>query len=97
MFEAGDAQFLDQDRLHELQIRPLLNSERPSSIAPYPPGTMMLVVRGPIELRAVVKLSYPYRKNLFSNCIRALEQVERFDPQLGSLFRAAMAIGARSR
>lgn len=46
MFEAGDAQFLDQDRLHEPQIRPL---------------------------------------------------VERFDPQLGSLFRAAMAIGARSR
>ena len=94
-YAEGDAQFLDQSRLYEPQIRPLLASERtPRSVGSEGPGVMLLIIPGPPELRAVVRLSYPYRANRRSNCLRALEQVEKFDPRVGQLFRVAMAAGS---
>ncbi|HHY50166.1 MAG TPA: hypothetical protein GYA10_10510 [Alphaproteobacteria bacterium] len=90
---AGDAQFLDESRPHELQTRPLLSSERtPNSIDEYPPGAQWLIYRSPTgkQLRAIIKVPLRYRRNVRSNMERAVEQVEKFDLAHGAMFRLAL-------
>jgi hypothetical protein len=90
--EAGDAQFLDDERPFELQIRPLLASERtPNSVDDYPPGAHWLIFksRSGKQLRAIVKLPFNRRKNTRSNALRAVEEVEKYDLRFGALFRLA--------
>ena len=87
---AGDAEFLDVDRPHELQIRPVLSSERtPTAIGDYPPGAHWLIFKSPTgkQLRAIVKLPYAHRRNTRSNALRGVREVEKFDLRYGALFR----------
>lgn len=88
--DAADAQFLDADRPFELQIRPVLSSERtPTATGDYPPGAHWLIFKSVTgkQLRAIVKLPFSHRKNTRSNALRAVREVEKFDLRYGALFR----------
>lgn len=86
---AGDLAYLDQSRLHEVQIRPMLDHERPpSSVDNYPVGAMWLVwqSRSGFQLRGIVHMPAPYRKNIRSNVSLAIRKTEKFSPLHGKLF-----------
>lgn len=92
-YSAGDAQFLDDDRPHDVQLRPLLPSERtPRSSGKYPRGARLLVFRPPLglELRAVVHMPSRCRDNTPENARLAVGEVARLDPALGKLFGLAL-------
>jgi len=89
----GDAEFLDADRPHELQVRPLLKSERtPRTTGEYPPGAHFLIYRSPTgkQLRAIVRLPFSRRKNIRSTAEYAVRQVAKFSAAHGVLFDMAL-------
>lgn len=92
-YSAGDAQFLDDTRPHDVQIRPLLPSERtPRSSGKYPRGTRLIVYRPLLgmELRAVVHLASRHRANTPENVRIAVAEVKRFDKSIGAAFELAL-------
>lgn len=89
---AGDLAYLDQSRLHDVQIRPMLDNERPPATADdYPPGSMWLVwtSRSGVQVRGVVHMPAPYRKNIRSNVALAIKKTAKFSPLHGKLFALA--------
>lgn len=93
-YTAGDAQFLDDARPHEVQLRPILPSERtPRSSGKYPRGARQLVFKPlmGLELRAIVFLPSRHRGNTPENVRLAVREVSRFDKGFGRLFELALA------
>lgn len=91
---AGDLAYLDPARPHDVQIRPMLNSERPpDSRDSYPPGAMWLVwtSRSGFQVRSIVQVPAPYRKNIRSNVSRAIAKTAKFSTAHGHLFALAHA------
>lgn len=89
---AGDLAYLDHTRPHEVQIRPMLVNERPpSSKGNYPPGAMWLVwtSRSGFQLRSIVQMPAPHRRNIRSNVARAIRKTTKFSPAHGKLFELA--------
>lgn len=92
-YSEGDSQFLDDARPFDVQLRPLLPSERtPRSSGRYPRGTRLLVFKPPLglELRAIVFMPSRRRDNTAENVRLAIREVARMNPDLGKLFELAM-------
>lgn len=89
---AGDLAYLDPARPHDVQIRPMLSTERPpASRDNYPPGAMWLVwtSRSGFQLRSIVQMPVPYRKNIRSNVSRAIAKTAKFSAAHGKMFALA--------
>lgn len=90
---AGDLAYLDHSRPHDVQIRPMLDGERPrGSARSFPPGATWLVYISPLgfQLRSLVTMPSPYRKNIASNVARAIRRVARVSPAHAAAFEMAM-------
>lgn len=91
---AGDLAYLDLSRPHDVQIRLMLDNERPPSAERnYPPGAMWIVwtSRTGSQVRGIVQMPAPYRKNLRSNVAMAIRKIGRFSKVHGHLFALAHA------
>lgn len=91
--EAGDLAYFDPDRPHDVQIRPLLANERPEgAIGTYPPGAMWVAWKSRTgkQIRAIVALPAPYRKNIASNVWKAIRKVHSYSPVHAALLTFAM-------
>lgn len=90
----GDLAFLDHSRPHDVQIRPMLDGERPEgSPGPFPAGATWLIWTSPqgMQLRALVTMPPPYRKNIGSNVARAIRQVAHVSPAHAKAFELALS------
>lgn len=89
----GDLAYLDPNRPNDVQIRPMLDGERPAgSLGPFPAGSMWLVYVSPTtghHLRSLVTLPAPYRKNIASNVARAIRRVAQVSPAHAHAFEMA--------
>ena len=90
----GDLAFLDPSRPLDVQIRPMLDGERPrGSAKSHPPGATWLVWTSPlnVQLRALVTMPPPYRKNIASNVARAIRRVAQVSPEHAKAFEMALS------
>lgn len=88
----GDLVYFDQSRPHDVQIRPMIDGERPEgSGGPFPPGATWLVYQSPFgfQLRALVTMPAPYRRNIRSNVARAIRKVALVSQAHAQMFELA--------
>jgi hypothetical protein len=84
----GDLAYLDPNRPHDVQLRPVLDGERPGGNYS---GTTWLVWTAPSgrQIRAIVALPAPHRRNVASNVTRAIRRVARVSPAHALAFEMA--------
>lgn len=91
-YTIGD-QLLDSSRPHDVQLRPMLPSERtPNSTGRYSRGARMLVFKPLIgmELRAFVHMPSGRRDNTEANVRLAVAELSKFDRGVAKLFEMAL-------